>query len=90
MKKDELITATAEKLGTTKKEARATLEQVFEVFEDALVSGKKVPVGNLGKLEVRERAERNGRNPATGESMVIPASNAIKYKASKYAKELVN
>lgn len=90
MKKDELITATAEKLGTTKKEARATLEQVFEVIEDALVSGQKVPMGNLGKLEVRERAARNGRNPATGESMVIPASNAIKYKASKYAKELVN
>ncbi len=90
MKKDELITATAEKLGTTKKEARATLEQVFEVIEDALVSGKKVPMGNLGKLEVRERAERNGVNPSTGEKMVIPASNVVKYKASKYAKELVN
>lgn len=90
MKKQELINATAEKLETTKKEARATLESVFEVFEDALVEGKKVPLGDIGKLEVRERAARKGRNPQTGAELDIPASKTIAFKAGKHGRELVN
>lgn len=90
MKKQELINAVAEKTGTTKKDARAVLEQVFEVFEDALVAGQRVPMGDLGRLEVTMRKERNGTNPSTGESMVIPAANVVKYRPSKNVKELVN
>ncbi len=90
MKKQEFINATAEKLGTTKKEARATLDKVFEVFEDALVEGKKVPVGDIGKLQVRERAARKGRNPQTGAELDIPASKNIAFKAGKHGRELVN
>lgn len=90
MKKQELITATAEKLGTTKKEAREVLEGVFEVFGDALVEGKKVPLDGLGKLEIRHRAARKGRNPQTSEEIEIPASNSIGFKVSKAGKDLVN
>lgn len=90
MKKIEFIKAVSEKLGTTQKEARATLESVFETIEDELVEGKKVPLGELGYVEVRNRAERNGFNPSTREPMVIPASKVVAYKSSKYAKSLVN
>ena len=74
----------------TKKDARATIEGVFEVVEDALVEGNKVPLGNIGRLEVRERAARNGVNPQTKEKIVIPAQKALAFKSSKYGKELVN
>lgn len=90
MKKAEFIKAVAEKLDTTQVEARATLDGVFEVFEDALVEGKKVPVGDLGKLEVRQRAARKGRNPQTGEEIDIPASKTVAFKVGKYGKDLVN
>lgn len=90
MKKAELVKAVAEKLGVTQTEARKTLDGVFETFEDALVVGKKVPLGTLGKLEVRDRAARKGYNPVTKEQITIESRKAIAYKASKYAKELVN
>lgn len=90
MKKAEFIKAVAEKLETTQVDARATLDSVFEAIEDALVEGKKVPLGDLGRLEVRERPARKARNPQTQEVIDVPARNAIAYKASKHARELVN
>lgn len=90
MKKDELVTAAAEKLGTTKKEARTTLESVFEVFGEALADGNKVTLEGIGNLDVRHRKARKGRNPQTGEEIEIPASNTIGLKVSKAGKELVN
>lgn len=90
MNKQEFITAVAEKLEITKKDARATIEGVFEVVEDALVEGNKVPLGNIGRLEVRERAARKGRNPQDGSEIIIPSRQVIAYKTSKYGKELVN
>lgn len=90
MKKAELIKAVAEKLGVTQSEARKILDGVFETFEDALVVGQKIPLGKLGKLEVRNRAARKGYNPQTKESMVIEAHKAVAYKPSDYVKELVN
>lgn len=90
MKKGELIKAVAEKLNITQVDARATLEGVFEVFEDALVEGKRIPLGEIGRLEVRERAARKGRNPKTGEEIEISASKTIAFKIGKHGKELVN
>ena len=90
MKKQEFVKAVAEKLDITQVEARETLDGVFEVFEDVLVEGKRVPLGDLGRLEVRERAARKGRNPQTGEEIQIPASKTIAFKVGKYGKELVN
>jgi len=90
MKKQEFINAIAEKLEVTKTEARQILDGVFESAEDALVSGKRVPLGNLGRLEVRERAARKARNPQTGEEIQVPARQVIAYKTSKYGRDLVN
>lgn len=90
MKKADFIKAVAEKLEVTQVEARATLDGVFEVFEDALVEGKKIPVGDLGRLEVRQRAARKGHNPATGEKIDIPASKTIGFKVGKHGRDLVN
>lgn len=90
MKKQEMITAVAEELEITKKEAGATLEGVFNVIGEALADGKKVSVGDLGKLEVRTRAARKGVNPSTGQPMDIPQTNAIAFKQGKAGKSLVN
>lgn len=89
MKKAEFIKAVAEALDTTQVDARRITDGVFGVVEEAMVEGKKVPLGGLGKLGTVERAARKGHNPATGEELQIPARTAPKFFASASLKELV-
>ena len=76
MKKTELIAAVAEKTGLSKKDAEKALNAFVESVEDALKAGDKVQLVGFGTFEVSERAAREGRNPATGAAMKIPASKA--------------
>ena len=59
------------------------------VIADTLVDGDKVAITGFGTFEVVERAERLGRNPATGEAMTIAASKSPKFKAGKALKDAV-
>ncbi|PAV30440.1 hypothetical protein CIL05_06905 [Virgibacillus profundi] len=89
MKKDEFKKAVAEKLNIKQVEAEKVIAGVFETVEDALVEGKKVPLGGLGKLGTVEKAARKGRNPQDGSEIQIEAKTAPKFKASEHLKELV-
>ena len=62
----------------------------IEVVTDALVKGEKVSLKGFGNFEIRERGERTGRNPRTGETMTISASKAPAFKASSALKNAVN
>lgn len=90
MNKSELITSMAEKSGLSKKDAEKALNAFTESIQDALVNGEKVQLIGFGGFEVRERAERKGRNPKTKEEMIIPASKAPVFKAGKALKDSVN
>lgn len=90
MNKSELIEAVASKSELSKKDAEKAINAFTNVVSDTLVDGKKVQLVGFGSFEVVERAERQGRNPATNESMLIPASKAPKFKAAKALKEAVN
>lgn len=87
MNKGELIDAVAEKTGVTKKQADAVLTAAFEAITDAVASGDKVTLVGFGAWEGRERAERTGRNPRTGETIVIPAAKVPAFSAGKGFKE---
>ena len=90
MNKTELIDAMASKTGMTKKNAEAALNAFVETVSEELVKGGKVALTGFGTFEVSERAEREGRNPQTGETMKIVASKAPKFKAGKVLKDQVN
>lgn len=90
MNKAELITSMAEKSGLTKKDAEAALKGFIESVSEALASNDKVQLVGFGTFETRERAEREGRNPRTKETIVIPASVAPVFKPGKELKEKVN
>ena len=90
MNKTELIDAMASKTGRTKKNAEAALNAFVETVSEELVKGGKVALTGFGTFEVSERAEREGRNPQTGETMKIAASKAPKFKAGKVLKDQVN
>lgn len=87
MNKTELIAAVAQKTELSKKDAENAVAAVFGSIEDALKAGEKVQLIGFGTFEVRERAEKEGRNPATGETMVIPASKVPAFKAGKALKD---
>ena len=90
MNKKELINAVSERLGSTKKDADAAITAVFDVIADALADGTDVSVSGFGKFSVTERSAREGRNPATGETIQIAASKSPKFKASSALKNAVN
>lgn len=90
MNKSELVNAIAAKSGLSKKNSEAALNATLSAIEDALVAGDKVVLVGFGTFEVKQRAERKGRNPQTKEEIVIPASKAPVFKAGKGLKDKVN
>lgn len=89
MNKVELIGAVASKSEISKKDAEKALTAFTNVVADALTNGDKVQLVGFGTFEVTKRAERQGRNPATGDTITIPASKSPKFKAGKSLKEAV-
>lgn len=90
MNKADLVAKIAEKSELTKKDAEKALNAFIEAVEESLKNGDKVQLVGFGTFEVRERAERKGRNPQTREEITIPASKAPIFKAGKALKDLVN
>ncbi len=81
MNKSELVSAVADKSGQPKNAVEEVLGALGDVIGDAVVSGDKVTVPGLLTAEKVDRAERQGRNPQTGESMTIAASSGVKLSA---------
>lgn len=90
MKKAELIAAMAAKAGIKKTDAQKALDAFIEVVSDELAAGEKIQLTGFGTFEVSERAAREGRNPQSGETMMIAASKSPKFKAGKVLKDKVN
>jgi DNA-binding protein HU-beta len=89
MNKGELVDAIAEKASITKKEADAVLSATLETIVEAVASGDKVTLVGFGNFEKRDRKEREGRNPKTGETMTIAATTVPGFSAGKLFKEKV-
>ncbi len=89
MNKAELVTAVAEKAEMSKKDAEKAVSAVFEAIEESLAGNQKVQLVGFGTFEVKERAERVGRNPQTKEKITIPASKVPGFKAGKALKDAV-
>ena len=90
MNKVELTKSVATKTGATQKDAAVYVDAVIESIKDGMIEDGKVQIVGFGTFEVKERAEREGRNPATNQPMLIPASKAPKFKAGKALKDAVN
>ncbi len=90
MNKTELITSVAEVAGISKKDAAAAVAATFDAISDAMAKGESVQLIGFGTFEVRERGERMGKNPRTGEAVKIEASKAPAFKAGKALKDKVN
>ena len=89
MNRAELVDKVAEKAGVTKKQADVIVGATVEAIMESVARGEKVVLVGFGSFESRERKEREGRNPKTGETMTIPATVVPAFSAGKQFKAMV-
>jgi DNA-binding protein HU-beta len=90
MNKQELIDVLSEAGDISKAGAERAFNAMLDAIESGLKEGTKVAIAGFGQFEMGHRAAREGRNPQTGETIQIKASNVVKFKAAKRLKDSVN
>ena len=86
----ELIAAVAKDAGVSQADAGKVLSAIVDNIHKSLKSGSDVRISNLGVFDTAKRAAREGRNPATGATIKIAASKAVRFRVSKPLKDAVN
>lgn len=89
MNKSELVDAIADSANLTKADAARALDGFINAVTGALSKGDSVALVGFGTYSVKERAERKGRNPQTGEDIIIKAAKIPAFKAGKSLKDAV-
>ena len=87
--KAELANMLFEQVGLNKREAKEMVETFFDEVRDALQKGDSVKLSGFGNFQLREKPQRPGRNPKTGEEMPISARRVVTFHASQKLKAMV-
>ncbi len=77
-------------LGFQKKESVELIESVFSLMKDTLASGETIKISGFGSFVVKQKADRRGRNPQTGETITIGSRRILTYKVSSKLKQAIN
>ena len=90
MTKAEIVETIYERVGFSKKESADLVETVFAIIKDTLSASEKVKISGFGNFVVRQKNERKGRNPQTGEEIRLPARRVLTFKPSLVLKNILN
>jgi len=90
MTKADIVERIYEKVGFSKKVATEVVESIFELVKRRLEQGEKVKISGFGNFTVNEKRPRKGRNPQTGEEIVISGRRVLTFKASQVLKKTMN
>lgn len=90
MTKADIVERVHEKVGFSKKESSEMVEAVFALMKSTLESGEKLKIAGFGNFEVKQKADRRGRNPQTGETITIEARRILSFKPSNVLKSNIN
>ena len=88
--KADIVEAVADGAGLSKKQAADAVQSLIDSISSHLQDGDRVQLPGLGSFSVSHRAGRTGRNPKTGESIEIAASNGVRFKISRPLKDALN
>ena len=88
--KAHIINAVIEQNGYTRKKSIETVETLLELIKRSLESGDDVLISGFGKFLVKQKAKRKGRNPATGEDMMLAPRKVVTFKCSGILREKLN
>jgi len=90
MTKADMVEKIYEKVGFSKKESAELVEAVFDIIQGTLEKGEKIKIAGFGNFVVKEKADRRGRNPQTGEEITITARKILTFKPSQVLKSSIN
>lgn len=90
MTKADIVEKIYEKVGFSKKESAELVELVFDIVKSTLEHGDKIKIAGFGNFVVKEKADRRGRNPQTGEEITISARRILTFKPSQVLKASIN
>ncbi len=90
MTKADMVENIYEKVGFSKKESAELVEAVFDIIKGTLEKGEKIKIAGFGNFVVKEKADRRGRNPQTGEEITITARKILTFKPSQVLKASIN
>ena len=88
--KAHIVEVLAEQIGYTNKQSFEIVETLLEIIKSALESGEDVLISGFGKFCVKEKKQRLGRNPATGEDMMLAPRKVVTFRCSKPLREKIN
>lgn len=83
MKKRSIIENTKKEVNLTDKQSQEVINTIFDTISKALIQGENVKIRGFGTFKITNYKERNGRNPKTGEKIVIPAKRVIRLNVAK-------
>jgi integration host factor subunit alpha len=90
MTKADIVERIYEKVGFSKKEATDIVESIFEIIKEHLEKNEKVKISGFGNFAINEKRPRKGRNPQTGEEIMISGRRVLSFKASPVLKKAIN
>jgi len=90
MTKNDIAERIHTKLGFSKKNSQDLLESILSIIKDTLETGDKIKVAGFGNFEIKQKQNRIGRNPQTGESLTIEARRILTFKPSTVLKQAIN
>jgi integration host factor subunit alpha len=88
--KAQITDAIAEQNGFTQKKSTETVETILELIKSTLASGEDVLISRFGKFCIKEKGERKGRNPATGEDMMLAPRRVVIFRCSGKLRKKIN
>ena len=88
--KADIIETISKENGYTKKNSFEIVETLLEIIKSALESGEDVMISGFGKFRVKEKKERRGRNPATGEDMMLTPKKVVTFRCSGKLRDKIN
>jgi integration host factor subunit alpha len=90
MTKADIVVQIYERVGFSKKDAAELVEKVFDVIKETLSKGEKVKISGFGNFVVRQKNARKGRNPQTGQEILLEARKVLTFKPSLVLKNILN
>ena len=88
--KDEIVKSLAKENGYLLKQSVELIETLLELIKSSLASGEDVLISGFGKFCVNEKRQRRGRNPATGEDMMLEARRVVTFRCSRQLRDKIN
>ena len=90
MTKGDIVERIYEKVGFSKKEASDVVESIFEIIKERLEQGEKIKISGFGNFVVNSKRPRKGRNPQTGDEIIISGRRVLTFKSSHVLKKSMN